>query len=128
MRSIITVVVVSAIILLVAPAERSFAQSLRLSRSADPCCDLEGVQGVVWYGLDSTMTIQKFAEASAPILWFSPDEPLLMDETGKDIRLPEVFPFEQAPDAPVVYYRIRSVLAKEGATGPAFIEDTENRA
>ena len=82
----------------------------RLARSADPCCDLEGVQGVVWYGLDSTMTIQKFAEACAPILWFSPDEPLLMDAEGKEIRIPEAFPFESTPDAPVVYYRLRRVI------------------
>lgn len=103
-------------------------QASRLARSADPCCDLEGVQGAVWYGLDSTMTIQKFAEACAPILWFSPDEPLLMDAEGKDIRIPEPFPFESAPDAPVVYYRIRRVIGDPEAAGPAFIEDTEDRS
>jgi hypothetical protein len=103
-------------------------QASRIARSADPCCDLEGVQGVVWYGLDSTMTIQKFAEACAPILWFSPDEPLLLDATGKDIRLPEPFPFEEKPDAPVAYYRIRMVIGDPDAPGPAYTIDTENRS
>lgn len=106
----------------------SSGQSLKIARSADPCCDLEGVQGVVWYGLDSTMTIQKFAEMCAPILWFSPDEPLLMDRTGKDIHLPEPFPFETAPGAPVAYYRIRRVIGDPNASGPAYVPDTVDRS
>ena len=119
-----------SILLLIALASvpvSSSAQSSRLARSADPCCDLEGVPGVVWYGMDSAMTIQKFAEACAPILWFSPDEPLLMDRTGKEIRLPEPFPFESAPDAPVVYYRIRRIIGNPDAPGPAYIGDSKDR-
>ena len=124
MRAIFSVFL--SMIILSVPAS-SPGQSSRVSQGADPCCDLEGVAGVVWYGMDSTMTIQKFAEACAPILWFSPDEPLLMDRTGKDIRLPEPFPFESDPDAPVAYYRIRKVIGDPDAAGPAYIPDPGKR-
>ena len=53
------------------------AQASRLAKTADPCCDLADVPGVVWFGMDSTMTVERLAAYCAPILWFSPDEPLL---------------------------------------------------
>jgi len=37
---------------------------------------------------------RRLAAYCAPILWFSPDEPLLEDATGKGIRVPDPFPFE----------------------------------
>lgn len=80
---------------------------------------------VVWYGDSETMTVEQFAAYCAPILWFSPDEPLLEDRTGKDILLPEAFPFEDAPDRPVGYYRLRHVLQRGDGTGKAVTLDVD---
>lgn len=75
-----------------------------------PCCEYAPYQQVVWYGDDPTMTIQQLVSYCAPILWFSPDEPLTQGAEGRDIRMPTAFPFEEVPDAPVAYYRVRDVL------------------
>jgi len=74
-----------------------------------PCC--EKFPQVIWYGADSLLTMERVAAYAAPVLWFSPDEPLL-DKVRhpEDIRIPEAFPFQEQADRPVVYYRIRSIL------------------
>jgi hypothetical protein len=105
----------------------AYAQASRLARTTDPCCELKDVPGVVWYGLDSTMTVERVAAYCAPVLWFSPDEPLLDDNTGKDIRIPAAFPFEDSPDAPVVYYRLRTVYSRVNAAGHAYIPNPNDR-
>jgi len=81
-----------------------------------PCCDLYGTTGVVWVGEDSLMSFEKLAAYCAPVLEFSPDEPLLRDiEDRSRIDLPTVFPFEKRSDGPVVHYRVRTLLTdKEG--------------
>jgi len=81
-----------------------------------PCCEYEEVPGVIWVGNDPVMTFQELAAYCAPILWFSPDEPLLREAKGKDIRLPESFPFEDTSENPVVYYRVRTILTRLEAT------------
>jgi len=81
--------------------------------------EITGTSYVTWYGDDETMTVERFVSYCAPILWFSPDEPLLEDRTGKDILIPEAFPFEEAPGRPVVYYRLREVLQRPDGTGDA---------
>lgn len=85
-------------------------------------CDFSDVPGVVWWGTRRQMTLEEIASYMAPVYWFSPDEPLLGRAEGEDIRLPEVFPFEEAPDRPVVYYLFDDlVTVKEGTAG--FAED-----
>jgi hypothetical protein len=76
---------------------------------------LADVEGLVWHGDDSLLTFEKLAALCAPILWFSPDEPLLDGNKWDKIRIPIAFPFEEPVDTPVVYYRIRRVLVREGA-------------
>jgi len=83
------------------------------------CCDLAGVPGVVWTGSDSVMTMERLASYCAPILWFSPDEPLLGRSRGKDIRLTQHMAFEQDPGASVLYYRVNDVAVRTDAVGPA---------
>lgn len=82
-----------------------------------PCCEHRDLPGVVWYGGDSLMTASKLAALVAPILWYSPDEPLLGETEGKEIMLPEPFPFEEPAPGPVSYYRIRTVKAGQGQAG-----------
>ncbi len=79
---------------------------------AIPCCDFSDVPGFIWAGSDSLMTIADLAAYAAPILWFSPDEPLLRKIKYKEIDQPAPFPFEEG-DGPVVYYRLRTLLAKD---------------
>jgi hypothetical protein len=134
MRPVIIVIVVAltAALCTIDPAlpesgGQAHAQASRLAKTTDPCCELADVPGVVWYGLDTTMTVERVAAYCAPILWLSPDEPLLDDKKGKDIRVPEAFPFEDAPDAPVVYYRLRTVYTRADNTAPAYIPDPNDR-
>ncbi len=73
-----------------------------------------------WAGNKATMTLQELASYCAPIFWFSPDEPLLDNKSGKDIRMPQYFPFEDSTDAPVVYYQLRDILSLPDKKSPAF--------
>jgi hypothetical protein len=92
-----------------------------------PCCEHEGFQGVVWYGADPKMTIGELAAYCAPIVWFSPDEPLLPKKRGKNIKLPQAFPFEEDPGAPVVYFRIENILVRIDVEGEAFVLDSTGK-
>ena len=84
---------------------------------AVPCCSYEPYQAIVWTGADSLLSIAEIAAYCAPILWFSPDEPLVENTPGLAARIPTAFPFEQVPDAPVAYYRVRTVLTRGGGDG-----------
>ena len=92
-----------------------------------PCCEYADYDAIVWSGTDSLMTIEQLAAHCGPILWFSPDEPLLAGTQGRDIRIPSAFPFETAADAPVVYYRVRNILERPDHPGPAYVADTDDR-
>jgi hypothetical protein len=85
-----------------------------------PCGDYEKIQAVLWYGDDPRMSIERLAAYCAPVLWFSPDEPLLDGARGKEIMIPAAFPFEDSTSTPVVYYRVRHVLQRVDASGSAF--------
>ncbi len=96
-------------------------------------CDFSDLPGVVWWGTQRQMTLEQIASYMAPVYWFSPDEPLLQRTEGEDIRIPEVFPFETAPDRPVVYYLFDDqVTVREGVAGyaedevPTLVRDSAN--
>jgi hypothetical protein len=96
-------------------------------------CDFSDLPGAVWWGTRRQMTLEEIASYMAPVYWFSPDEPLLQRKEGEDIRLPEVFPFETAPDRPVVYYLFDDmVTVKQGVEGfaedevPTLVRDSTN--
>ena len=101
------------------------------------CCrheDLTSEYGVIWTGLDPKMTIERLAAYAAPVLWFSPDEPLLKTgpgrrrAKGKDIMLPEPFPFEKDPGQPLVYFRVRRILQRVDEPGPGtYVADIADR-
>ncbi len=76
------------------------------------CCDYEAIDAFVWSGHDSVMTLERLAAYCAPILWFSPDEPLIEKVAGPDIKIPTAFPFEAQVDTPVVYFRTRNILIR----------------
>jgi len=86
------------------------------------CCGLDA-DGIVWYGSNPTITFEELAKYCGPILWLSPDEPLLHLVPGDKPMIPEGFPFDEPADGPVVHYRVRKVLARIGAPGSAFEMD-----
>jgi len=101
------------------------------------CCSHEDVGdegGLIWTGHEKTMPIERLVGYAAPILWFSPDEPLLKGGQGrrtlkgKDIALPEPFPFDESTDQPVVYFRVRRILQRVDEPGPGvYVEDSAAR-
>ena len=101
------------------------------------CCrheELAEEYGVIWTGMDQTMTIERLAAYAAPVLWLSPDEPLLKLRRkqgmarGKEIALPEPFPFEADSGGPVVYYRVRRILQRVDEPGAgAYVENPDLR-
>lgn len=79
-----------------------------------PCCQTEGASAVVWAGSDSLMTFADLAAYCGPVLWFSPDEPLLpRPRSAQDIAIPAAFPFDLMAGGPVVHYRVRTLVSRE---------------
>jgi hypothetical protein len=102
------------------------------------CCkhpDLAAEYGILWTGDDPVMTVERLAAYAAPVVWFSPDEPLLqlgqepgMKAAGPDILIPEPFPFEENPGRPVVYYRLRRILQRVDEPGAGtYTADPQSR-
>jgi hypothetical protein len=80
---------------------------------------------VFWEGINPKMCMADLAAKCAPIFWFSPDEPELKNMSGKNIRIPVAFPFEEQVDAPVVYYQIREILVTKETRENAFIRNDD---
>lgn len=106
-----------------------FAQDFDFTVSPEevPCCDESGIQAIVWHGNETRMSIRRLAAYCAPVLWFSPDEPLLNGTEGRDIMLPEAFPFDETAESPVVYYRIRTILRDPGQKGQVYTPGSEDK-
>ena len=66
--------------------------------------------GVFWCGENPMLRVQELAERVAPILWFSPDEPLRRNG-GK---IPLKLPADDSKDSLVVYYRISHLVLNPG--------------
>src|SRR5262245_13296052 len=90
-----------------------------------PCGVGNGIEAIVWAGDDTRMTLARLAAYCAPVLWFSPDEPLLDREAG--ISIPQAFPFEDSVPTPVVYYRVRNILERNDARGTTLTRGTGGR-
>jgi hypothetical protein len=67
--------------------------------------------GVFWCGENPKLNVQELAERVAPILWFSPDEPLLKD----GLNIPEKLPGDGGDGESVVYYRISHLMLEQNA-------------
>jgi hypothetical protein len=94
-------------------------------------CDYSDVPGVVWWGTEPRMEIERFAAYAAPVYWFSPDEPLLSRAEGVDVRIPHPLPFEDDPDRPIIYYQIEEIVTAPGLDQtidvPGFVLNTEDK-
>ena len=91
----------------------------RMTATKEACCQVD-FPGIVWYGSDPKMTFEELASYCGPILWFSPDEPLLDFTPGAKIMIPEPVPFEEPANAPVVYYRVRELLIEGKPSGASY--------
>lgn len=65
---------------------------------------------VFWHGFKSEMTIKEIVSYCAPVFWYSPDEPMLYNKTGKDIKIPQRFPFDTLASSPAVYYMVKNIF------------------
>ncbi len=84
-------------------------------------CLIAGAHGIIAAGENSIVSFKDYATLCAPILWFSPDEPVLEDASGLDIMVPMPFPFQGEAESPVAYYRIRTLLVRADIDGEAII-------
>jgi hypothetical protein len=113
MRATLITLVASLAALLPAPAA---AQNPNRTRPAD-ACDFSQVPGVIWWGTERFMSMERLAGYAAPILWYSPDEPSLEEASGAAIRIPEVMEGGgPAADRPVMYFQVEKLLTR-GAGG-----------
>ena len=80
-------------------------------------CNFSNMPGIIWWGTESEMTVERLASLAAPIYWFSPDEPLLRGAEGRDIRMPAHLPFEDSASAPVVYYQLDEIVSLKDNVG-----------
>jgi hypothetical protein len=83
-------------------------------------CDFSMVPGAVYWGSEREMTVSELVAYAAPVFWFSPDEPSLLDAHGTGIMTPEPFPFEKSM-GPVVYYQLMEVVRDARTDNPAFV-------
>lgn len=74
--------------------------------------------GVIWRGERPDLTLPQLAALFAPVLWFSPDEPLIRDE--EQISFPHVHPCDVETDSAVVYYQVGKLMleSSEKVTNP----------
>jgi len=89
-------------------------------------CDWSDVPGVVWWGSERYLPLERFASYAAPVFWHSPDEPEMEGRSGVDLMVPEAFPFEEA-SSPVVYYQMKEIQTLPGGGVSAYSEDPVDR-
>ena len=99
-----------------------------IESAALKCCEYESVPGLVYVGARNELSFQEIASYAAPVLWFSPDEPLLGGKRGPSINIPSYFPFEDSVSTPVAYYRVRTILLRPGADSGAVRLDRTHRS
>jgi hypothetical protein len=76
-----------------------------LCHCAGAGADADG-PGTIWRG-DRMPSLDEIAELAAPVLWFSPDEPLIAARQGP---LPSPLPCDRSSDVGVVYYRLHALV------------------
>src|SRR5688500_2546430 len=67
--------------------------------------------GLVWYGKQSGLGLADVATIAAPVLWFSTEEPLLLQG---DRNLPRVHPCDTPSSGPVAYYQVTRIRLRSG--------------
>ena len=81
---------------------------------------------VFWHGYRSEMTIHELVSYCAPVFWYSSDEPMLYNKSGKHITIPQNFPFDTSTGNPVVYYMVKNIFTMEDKEHLAFKVNKSN--
>ena len=89
-------------------------------------CDFSDLPGIVWWGTEPQMPIERFVSYLAPVFWHSPDEPEMEGRSGVDIMVPEALPFQEA-EGPVVYYQLKEIQARPDGAATAYVQDDQAR-
>ncbi len=104
------------VVLFITVSNKIFADDIEVdSVSASPF--------VLYQTSNPKISALQLASYCAPVFWFSPDEPQLKNKTGKDILIPEAFPFQSKGNSPVVYYQIREILTNKYAGSSVIMKD-----
>jgi hypothetical protein len=86
-------------------------------------CTRESAQdlgtGVIWQG-SGPLGLHDIASLTAPVLWFSPDEPLLDPDKP---TIPQAYPCDVPSEGPVVYYQAARVEYRGAAPVTVPVED-----
>ena len=106
-------------------AAQEIMQSLKRAEVVGPLdpslyagqCNFSNMPGIIWWGTETELTVERIAALAAPIYWFSPDEPLLRGTEGREIMMPEHLPFEDSASAPVVYYQLDEIVTIKDSVG-----------
>ncbi len=67
--------------------------------------------GLIWYGKQSGLALADIATITAPVLWFSTDEPLILQG---ERSLPNVHPCDAPATNGVVYYQVTRIKLRSG--------------
>lgn len=68
--------------------------------------------GLLWYGKQSGLALADVAAIAAPVLWFSTDEPFILQG---ERALPHVHPCDRPAGGGVVYYQVTRIKLRTGA-------------
>ena len=86
--------------------------------------------GLVWFGKQSGLSLADVATITAPVLWFSTDEPLLLQG---DRSLPSAHPCDTPSLDAVVYYQVTHIKLRSGVkvgwpphNDPFFVDHVES--
>jgi len=86
--------------------------------------------GLIWYGKQSGLGLADVATITAPVLWFSTEEPLLLQG---DRNIPSVHPCDAPASGPVVYYQVTRIQLRSGVkvgwpphNDPFFVDHVES--
>lgn len=100
---------------------RADPRAPELATSLDDVCAVNPRLGVVWAGrlAEPIVPVAVLARRAAPILWFSPEEPLsaVKDAAESTPPFPSPLPCHYAPYSKgtrVVYYRLQRVIREKG--------------
>lgn len=67
--------------------------------------------GLIWYGKQSGLKLADVASIAAPVLWFSSDEPLILQG---ERALPQVHPCDAPASGAIVYYQVTRIKLRSG--------------
>ena len=96
-----------ATVLIMSVIQPAFGQTCDCVAPGDPGFEA----GVIWQGRRS-LSLPEIASLLAPILWFSSDEPLLVEGQGP---LPQPHPCDLDQSKPVVYYQVRGIRLSDSS-------------